>query len=56
MTTKIDKHLEEKLFKHLDKLRRKIDWIADRELRHKLDELATEIYVLIKDNSESGNK
>ena len=50
MSYKIDKHLEEKLFKHLDKLRRKIDWIGDKELRHKLDELATEIHNIIADN------
>jgi hypothetical protein len=52
----IDKHLEEKLFKHLGKLRRKIDWIGDRELRHKLDEHATAIYNILKDATElSGN-
>ena len=51
MTTKIDKHVEEKLFKHLDKLRRKIDWIADRELRQKLDDHATSIYNIIKENT-----
>lgn len=52
MTHKIDKHLSEKLNKHLSKLRKKIDWIGDRELRQKLDELATELYVRIRDESE----
>jgi hypothetical protein len=49
----IDKHLEEKLYKHLEKLRKKIDWIGDKELRQKLDEHATEIYRLINENIES---
>lgn len=49
----IDKHLEEKLHKHLEKLRKKIDWIGDRELRQQLDEHATEIYTLIKNNTET---
>jgi len=53
MAKKIDKHLEEKLFKHLDKLRKKIDWIGDRELRQKLDEHATAIYKIIKEATES---
>ena len=49
MAKKIDKHLEEKLFKHLDKLRKKIDWIGDKDLRQKLDEHATEIHNIIKE-------
>jgi hypothetical protein len=53
MAKKIDTHLEEKLFKHLDKLRKKIDWIGDRELRQKLDDHATAIYKIIKEATES---
>lgn len=49
MAKKIDKHLEEKLFKHLDKLRKKIDWIGDKELRQKLDGHATAIHNIIKE-------
>ena len=53
MAKKIDKHLEEKLFKHLDKLRKKIDWIGDKELRQKLDEHATAIHNIIKENTKN---
>ena len=49
MSRKIDKHLEEKLYKHLGKLRKKIDWIGDKELRQKLDEHATAIHNIIKE-------
>lgn len=53
MANKIDKHLEEKLFKHLDKLRKKIDWIGDKDLRQKLDEHATAIHNIIKETVNS---
>ena len=49
-----DKLLEEKLLKHLDKLRRKIDWIGDKQLRQTLDEHATEMYKLIT-KTDNGN-
>lgn len=55
MAKKIDTHLEEKLFKHLNKLRKKIDWIGDKELRQKLDEHATAIHNIIKENTENEN-
>jgi hypothetical protein len=55
MAKKIDTHLEEKLFKHLNKLRKKIDWIGDKELRQKLDDHATAIHNIIKENTENEN-
>lgn len=56
MSKKIDVLLQEKLFKRLDKLRRKIDWIADKSVRQQLDELATQMYNIITENSEESKK
>lgn len=47
-TTHLDTDLKDELLKHLNKLRRKIDWIGDKQLRQQLDEHATGMYNLIK--------
>ena len=53
----IDKLLTDKLLKKLDKLRKKIDWIADKKVRQELDEHATVMYnIIIKHSEEKQSK
>ena len=48
----IDERLSEKLFEKLKKFRKKVYWIADREVRQQVDELATQIYLVLKEHAE----
>ena len=48
----INERLSEKLFEKLKKFRKKVDWIADREVRQQVDELATQIYLVLKEHAE----